>query len=290
MRVPRSVFGRTVLAFWMFLPLPPDVGAHGAIHEQIEALTRRIEKDPGNTDLYLRRAELLRVHRDWQAALADYDEAAHLDPTGVNVDFYRGRTLLEADRPAAARDALDRFLSRQPDHGEALASRARANVRLGERRAAARDFSAAIAQLRTPNPDLYVERARALADGGERDEAIRGLDEGIDLLGPLVTLELAAIDLDLSAGRFDSALARLDRVAAPARRKEQWLARRGEVLLQAGRPAEARQAFAAALGALEALPPPLRGVRATTRLEARLRALLAEGAVTPGKEGFHSRP
>ncbi len=265
----------------VLLVLPAEALAHGPVHEQIEAVTRQIEADPANTSLYLKRAELHRVHRDWPAAFKDYDQVSQLEPAHDLVEFYRGRALEEADRAAEAKAALDRFLAKRPADGEALLARARALVKLGERAAAARDFDAALARLARPNPEVYIERARALAADGRADEALRGLDEGIERLGPLVTLELPAIELELAAKRDDAALARVELLAAQSRRKEQCLARRGDILARAGRRAEAKEAFAAALAAIESLKGSQRGVRATAELEARLRAALAEVSISP---------
>ena len=52
------------------------------------------------------------------------------------------------------------------------------------------------------------------------DEALRGLDEGINQLGPVVTLQLLAIDLELRRKSYDAALTRLDLIAAESERKE----------------------------------------------------------------------
>jgi predicted negative regulator of RcsB-dependent stress response len=104
---------------------------------------------------------------------------------------------------------------------------------------------------------------------------LRGLDEGIDKLGPLVTLQLYAIELELRRRQWAGALSRLDLIAAQSERKEQWLARRGEILTLAGRHEQARAAFASALNAIDSLPPHARSLKATSALEQQVRAALA---------------
>ena len=103
-----------------------------------------------------------------------------------------------------------------------------------------------------------------------------GLDEGINKLGPLVTLELAAIDLELRRDNYDAALARLDVITAQSERKEMWLVRRGEILSAAGRSEEAREAFNAALTAIDSLPPARRQSKAITALQLRARSEAAK--------------
>ncbi len=257
--------------------------AHPAIEVQIAALTERIENDPRNAVLYLQRGELHRVHRDWDAAMADYARAARLDPDFDTLHLARGRMLLEAGWPKSAKVALDRFLAGQPDHAGGRVIRARILAKLGRHRAAAEDYTRAIVLTRSPDqpkPEHYLERARALAavGGAHLAEALRGLDDGIARLGPLVTLQLCAIELELTAKRYEAALARVDGIAAGAARKERWLARRGEILVQAGRPAEARAAFGQARAAIAALPPRRRATRAVAELEERIRTALARPA------------
>jgi tetratricopeptide (TPR) repeat protein len=148
--------------------------------------------------------------------------------------------------------------------------------KLGRHLASAEDYDRAIRLTMESRPELYIERAQVLTAAGTNHfaEAVRGIDGGIAKLGPLVTLQLYAIDLELRQGRFNQALARLERIAAQSPRKETWLARRGEILKQAGRPGEANEAFRAALSALDKLPPSRRNVPAMQELEKRVKAEL----------------
>lgn len=250
--------------------------AHEGLPEQIVAVTKKIKRDPKNASLYLQRGELYRLHRNWTRAAADYDRAQRLRPDLTVVDLARGKLYFESGKFQRARSALDVFLSRQPDHYEALITRARVLAELGVRVEAAKDFTQALVKSSVPEPELYLERAQAIA-GDEKfiDEALSGLDEGIKRLGPLVTLQLAAIELELRRHRYDAALARLDLVTGQSERKETWLVRRGEILHLAGREQEAHAAFNAALDAIESLPPERRRSRAVATLQLRARSAIA---------------
>jgi hypothetical protein len=91
-----------------------------------------------------------------------------------------------------------------------------------------------------------LARADALLAAGEPEAALEALDEGLARLGPVVALASRAIEIERARGRADATLERLDRLAAFASRQETWLTRRAEILEEAGRPAEARAAWAAA--------------------------------------------
>ena len=245
---------------------------HDGIDEQIARLTIQIANRPTAPDLLVRRAELYRESRRWNNALVDLDRAAALDPALTTADLVRANVLLDAGRPRDAIDSAGRVLAHQPNHVGAIVVRARALTALHHSREADADFVRALAL--HPLPELYIERAHALTATGAvgLEPALEALDEGIVRLGPIVTLELAAIDLSVRIGRYDAALARIDRVAAQTARKEEWLARRGAVLERAGRLTDAREAYHAALTAIEALPSWTQSTTATTVLRTRVRS------------------
>jgi tetratricopeptide (TPR) repeat protein len=248
----------------------------GPFHERLERMNRRIAAQPKDATLYLERAELYRHHGDFELTLADIDRGEALDPTLVATDLLRGRAFLDAERLQEADAALSLFLAEEPDHSPALEARGRTRVALGRHLEAARDYDRAIAHQPVPRPGCYLERARALAAVGDEHlrEAIAGLDAGIALMGPVVTLEQAALELELRRGATDAALERLDRAAARSPRKDTWLARRGRILEDAGRNAEARISYERALAELQRLPSSRRQTRASRDLENEIRSAL----------------
>jgi tetratricopeptide (TPR) repeat protein len=267
---------------------------HEEIDVQVAFLSQRIREDPDDPVLRLRRAELHRVHRDWPAALADLRQANRLD-LGLSA-VYRslGRLLYEADFPALSLSAFDRFLAMERENAAGFLARARAFLKLGARRAAVEDFDRGIDQVhstRGPQPDDYLDRARALAAEGPHcsGEAIRGLDDGLTRLGGAVALQLYAIELEVRRGCHEAALDRLSTLEARSPRKEAWLARRGEVLADAGRFQEAHEAFERALGAIATLPEHRRRTKLTADLEARIRSALSSLRTTAA-EAQATRP
>lgn len=263
-----------IVAVWLFSPA--TAFAHADIVERISAFDQQILQAPDSAALYFKRGELHRLHRDWPAALADYDQAARLDPENPAVHYYRGRMRLEAGDPAQARPLLDRFLAARPDHADALLIRSRALTRLGEGLAAADDLTHAIALFDSPTPEVYLERARALVIAGPDNigRALNGLDAGIARLGPLVTLIQYAIAIERSDGRHQQALGRLDTLPDKIRLQPTWLAIRGDILRDIGDIEQAQATYRAGLETIKTYPPARRNSRATVVLETRLRASL----------------
>lgn len=270
---PSRALRRFVLASLLAVAVAPAIAvAHGDLHGQIVAISQRIQSDPDNAQLILRRAELYREHEQWPQAEADYQRAGVLAPDNAVVKLGRGKLLLAMGRLDGARTQLDQVLETQPTHVDALVTRAQVLQAQGEHLAAAADYARAIANAQSPEPDFYLGRASSLAAAmpARYDEAIACLDEGLARLGRLPSLSLAAIDLQVSRGRFDDALLRLDSLRAGQPRQEAWLARRGDILMAGQRPDQAIQAWRESIAALDALPPRLRGTGAMLELRARV--------------------
>lgn len=281
MNFPDFPRGAVCLAGLMVALAARPASAHDGLPEQIVLLTRQLASEPDRADLYVRRADLRRATRDFLSADTDLDRASALDPNLTAVHLVRAQVHADVGRPGDAVAAATRFLEREPRHVAARLLRARAYATLRHRIAAASDYARVVDV--QPTPDIVLEHARLWRTAPtDLDAARRALDEGLRRLGPLatiVTLELEALDIELAQKRYDAALVRLEGLAARAARKEAWLARRGAVLEDAGRPEEALVAYDAALAAATALPAHARGARATatlmTELEGHARRLRA---------------
>ncbi len=255
---------RFLIALLLALPLY----AHETLPEQIATVTRAIAKDPRNAVLYLRRGELYRLHRAWRYAERDYTRARALDPDLYSVELAQGRMLLESGRAIPAIEVLQRYVQIAPHDLSAHVLLARALVKAGRTPAAIASFERALQP--RPDPDVALEYAATLVADKRREDALRYLDS----LEPLVTYQLAAIDIETRGGDLASALRRVEAAEASAIRKEEWMKRRGDLLMKMGRADEARGAYRAALDALSTLPPQRRRTRAIAAMEQRLRSEL----------------
>jgi tetratricopeptide (TPR) repeat protein len=260
---------------WLLVAAVLPAGAHGDLHERIVALDAQIQQEPRNAELRFQRGEVYRLHHEWDLALADLAGVERLDATRTGTKLARARIKLAMGRAAEAKAWADQFLTLQPEHAEALIVRAQINMKLGRAYAAANDYAWALRRMPQPMPDHFIEQARLIAGAGRADLALRGLDEGIARLGQLATLQLAAIEYERQRGDFSAALIRLDQIMAVNTVKEPWLAVRGEVLEQAGRLHEAREAFHAMLEGIAQYQPVRRNRELTRQLEIRARDGLA---------------
>jgi tetratricopeptide (TPR) repeat protein len=245
--------------------------AHPEIEDALIRLNAQIAAEPENAELYLQRGELYARHNEWIVAEANFLHAAELAPGLPRLPRARGALELATGRAAEARRHLDAALARDAQDAEALVLRARAHAAMQLRQAAVDDLNAALALIKAPPPELYLERAALLGPA----EAIGSLDEGLARLGPVISLQLRALALEESLGRIDAAVLRLDRIIAETERKETWLKRRGDLLTRAGRIHDARATYRSALTAIHNLPDWLAASPETQQLLAELTHLTA---------------
>ncbi len=253
--------------------------AHSALDAQLADLDRRLRVEGESCELFMARGDLHRLHRDWRAALADFDRAESLDPERFEVEYFRAKVHLDSGRQEQAEAHLRRLLDQPPGRldrwrGPAHLLLAKVLSRSGRPLAAADQYDQAIALLERPRPQVYVDRARELRAAGHPflERAVQGLDEGLARLGSLVTLEQLALELELEGRAYEAALTRVGRLLRDASRTETWLVRKGEILERAGRPSEATATFEAAWEAWLRVPAGRRLSRAMVSLERRIHA------------------
>lgn len=256
------------------LALASFARAHGGLEEAISAVSSAIEKTPGDADLFLRRAELHRLHGSWSVALADYARARKLRPSldVVNLGIAQMHVARGRDRAAVA--LLDRFVAAHPDSVTAFEIRARALERRGNWRAAERDL--AVAGQLSREPHFTSARAELLERHGETDAALRCLDETSRARGRLPALERQALAIETRAGRVGAALRRLDDFALREPRADAWHAEKAALLENAGRAADAQAEWKRADAALARMPQERRETRAARQLATRVAEALSK--------------
>jgi predicted Zn-dependent protease len=252
-----------------------NAAAHGDVHLQIEQLTTVLKDKPNDALLWHKRGELYRAHHEYAHALADYAQAELLDPGLEVIHLSRGRVMYESGRYADAYRSLSQFLQMAPDHAEALLLRARTRIELGQRHAAELDFAEALANSKDPGPELFIERAQNLSQVGKVSPALSVLEQGLMRLGGVVTLEDAALNIELRAKRFAQALRRVETMLGRSERKEHLLARKAQILEASGDKVAAQKVRKEALVAIEGLPEIKRKLEATQKLTRELESGLA---------------
>lgn len=252
----------------------------------------RLAEKPEDGGLWFQRAVLQFEHEDYPAAAVDFAKAEKFAPGKFTVLWWQGRILEAEGKYAGAKVELDRCLGQAPDHWGALASRGRVHHKLGLNQEALADFRSALEKCSDPGLDLYSEVAAVLATNGCIDEAVTTLEGGLEKKGPIPSLQLQLLKIEVDAERYDKALVRLSAYERSAPRKEPWMERRAIILAQAGSVAESQGAWRALVHHLKRLPPVERDSHAMVLLAERSRLALASSPVLtfPSSTPFKNTP
>ena len=210
--------------FAVLLALPTVVFAHPELQEQIDLVSAQIEADAGNADLYLKRGNLHRRHQDWEAAYLDFDQARDLDPALTDVDWLKGRTLVDVGRYQEGERLLNGYLETVPDNASALQTRARARSSLGRHLEAAADYGSAIKHAEQPSPGLFDFQAQELAAAGPENfpKAAAVTTAGLARFPGEVTLLGLRTDFALAAGEAAVARRQFDQLKPGLETLPQW--------------------------------------------------------------------
>ncbi|MES2594545.1 MAG: hypothetical protein V4662_04375 [Verrucomicrobiota bacterium] len=256
---------RLALILALMFPLSQAFG-HGAYHDELLRIGQELEAKPEDSSLYRQRAVLHIGHEDWQAALVDLERADRLKPDASDTHGLRGQALNLARQWAAAQAVLNQHLGLHPDDGEALFQRGHARRHLGDKKAAVSDYRAAFERAGARQTEQVAEMAEAIADLDGAAEAALFLEQVLIKAGSEPGLLQQAINLHLRCGQVDAALRHLGSLQCLMPRPEPIMARRAQILEQAGRHAEARGVWTALRTHLLALPNLERGTAAMSLL------------------------
>lgn len=254
----------------------PPAEAHPSLKEQEAHVEKALATGADDPDLHLQRATLHRQRHDWDAAAAAYLRAAALGADHDQIDIALAQVFLEAKLPLTAEMQVSRVCARAPDNGAALITRARVRQALDRKEDSATDFERGVTMLPRPDPDVIREAMAAQVAAGRPEVALRVADGAIEKIGPVASVQLPAIAIELELGQPATALGRYDTLLAQAPQHEVWLAERGDILDGMGRTEEARAAYERALALIRKRPPDRRSKKITA-LERQLETKLVNG-------------
>jgi tetratricopeptide (TPR) repeat protein len=197
--------------------------AHASLDELIEYASDLIKRNPTDPETILKRARLRLEQGNIELALSDIKAAeAYADP--VETAYVLGLYFVAEAQHRQAIDAFGTYLSRYPGFTPAILARAKSHAALGHTDFSIRDYQYLLSVSKEPSPDYYLELARleSRLEPCGIHMALKSLDRGMDDLGLLVSLQVAAIDYELERKAFDLALARHETLRPWLGKTEQW--------------------------------------------------------------------
>jgi len=219
--------------------------AHRGQDEAAISYLKRAIAIADRMDLHRNLGAMHARREEWEPARASYQRAIDLAPQDTLALLGLGRALLEGGDSAGACSTFERVLAIDPGAISASAGLADAAHRAGD---AARAI-AICRDIAVRHPDaaeIQMRLGEALLDTGEQSQGMAALRRAAELAPASAEAAGCLGDALAHAGEQDQAIAHLHRATAlhPVARR---FVRLGNALLDAGRDAEATEAFAQAI-------------------------------------------
>jgi tetratricopeptide (TPR) repeat protein len=239
-----------LLAALLIVPL----SAHPDPRHTLEELDAHLLEKPGDTELLLRKADMLLLTKQLPAAAEIAAKLLETDPDHAEVLLLDARVSLGQGKHEEAATKARSLTARHPRSEAAWKFLARAEEAGGHRPEAIAAMRKHIAIAPKPGPGDALLCATWLQESGDPSAAVTILDQCLAKVGCLSGLQHKAIGIEMELERYDSALRRIDALEGRFRPAIDLSLKRAEILEKAGRFSEAASACDSALALLDALP------------------------------------
>ena len=257
-----------ILTGFLCLSFTTFLFAHGDLHEQIERTSKRIEKQPDNAELYLKRGQLYAQHDEFENARKDFLKARELNPDLTITDLLLAKVYAENQKPYEALPYSNTFLKNHPNDANGLIIRAGIFQQLKNNDAAKADLEKAFDNIESPNPGHFI--AIAEAHHSDFETALNWLQKGQKKFGFDIVLKEKEVEILVENRKYDRAILTVNEILERLPRKEIWLFEKGEIYEKAQNQEAALTNYKMALKAVQDLPKRIQGTRKMMELEARV--------------------
>ncbi|MCX8520209.1 MAG: tetratricopeptide repeat protein [Rhodoferax sp.] len=167
----------------------------------------------GQADSYIHLGNQFRQGRNFQQALASYDQALARQPAWAQAWYSRGLVLDDLGRHAEALDSYDKAIALQHDYAAALHRRGTALQLLGRPQEALVSLDAALV-LKPDSPECHDHRGTVLYNLQRMDEALASYDRALALAPAAALIHYNRGAVLENQKRHEQALACYERVIA----------------------------------------------------------------------------
>ncbi|AQS38560.1 TPR repeat [Shewanella psychrophila] len=263
------------------------VGAHAQLDVRVQHindllapnLNAQLASQTNIAHLLLQRGELHSENHHWGLAWQDFQSAmASTDDANLRIDiwYYMGRMRLQSGMPDEAYKLLSKVIELDPSYKSARLDLARTYIELDEYRAAVDEMDIFMSLLSRPTPDQYIERANMADQIGKvgQDIVIEGLNEGVNQLGPIVSLVDLLVDSYLEQGKPEEALRVIEQLPHEVNSLPRWQLKKGDIYQESKQYFDAETAYQHGLSKINQMPEHRRLTPAVQDLKSQLEAKL----------------
>ena len=213
------------------------VTAHGDLDVRIVKATEDISKDPENKDLYFHRGKLYYQHEEYQKGILDFNTAVEKGDSSELINLFKSKCFFELGDYASAETEIKNFFSKNAHHVVAHNLHAKILFKQGDFHESALKYEYVIQKTIRPLPENYIDAANSwqtLEDEYSIDYAVKILKDGIENLGPIISLQHHLISILTQNKRYEEAISFQINIIENLNRKESGYYALHEIYLQNG--------------------------------------------------------
>lgn len=263
------------VSFFPLMMITTTVSAHGIVSSDIDKFRVVLSLNPEDFDTRKSLIHALRDTRQYGEALAELAFLRTQTPDDISLDFEGAFVAFEQQDFVLANRFIDAFLRNAvtDERGHTLSGHIK--MELGDFKGAAKAFGQALQQRQIT--DTYLYQAQAYDAMGDRKAAIQSLQSGIANVGPLPLFYIRIVDYQRSLGDYRQAIQTLEQLIARLgedARSEQYVAQKGDLLMQAGQPQQAYIAYKKAQTQLMSRSARIRSLASSKALDNQINSKL----------------
>lgn len=238
--------------------LVPSLRAHLNAHDALDESERQLKEHPSDVSLLQEKAYLLiSLNQGGQAEdvlkqIDELEKERDANTTYLYILLYHKRGDLKK-----AMEISDWGIKQFPDNYFQWEIRGRVTYDAGKTEEAITAMTQSLRTRKIVNSPNYIQITNILLErnqAGDKERALALLEEGIARIEHPSELLHLSIRLNTELGRYDQALEEINHLEEHDGKQVAFAVKRAEVLEDAGRNAEAANAYRSAIARLEALP------------------------------------
>ena len=251
---------------------------HGDIHERIQQISKEIENNPDDVNLYLKRGELYFQHEAYDSSSFDFKTCELLgNYPAKRFYFSYAKTLNQLDRHGEALIYLKKILKIDPGNVNTLRLIGKIYNDLSKPCIASEYLQKVISNASYTLPFNYLEASRSFSRCDHPDALNKSIDilnQGINDLGALITFQNELVKIFLENNMVNEAIDIQTQIIQSATRKEFPLYKRAKFYKANGNIELAEKDIQDAKILVSKLPERIRLNKATRELMEKLSDLI----------------
>lgn len=211
----------------LLLVVAEDVAQNTIWRDSLATLNSEIQRNPGSTDLRLKKAAVNIELNQWDYAVEEYGNVLRMEPKSLAARYFRAYAYTHLRQYALAKADYEAFLAVAPVHLEARLGLATVNGRMG-RTTDAMDELNRIVEMFPDSAVAWAARATFETSRRQYDAALYDWEEAVKRAPQNVDYVASQTDLLIALGRHGEAREQLEAAIGrgiPRGVLNEWIAR-----------------------------------------------------------------